>query len=145
VDRQPRIGWTWGRLRPAASMTARTSSIRCSSVGISDTRSESPVPRYRTGSAARRTRAARRIGRPTAPPTGIRGGTPTQAPPRDRAVHRRSPGRRYGLHRSWRSASQEVEASASPEHHATDRPLATGRPWARQVARGGERRGVSGR
>jgi hypothetical protein len=32
------------RSEPTASMTARTSSIRCSSVGISDTRSESPVP-----------------------------------------------------------------------------------------------------
>ena len=33
------------RSDPTASMTARTSSMRCSSVGMALTRSESPVPR----------------------------------------------------------------------------------------------------
>lgn len=33
------------RCEPTASITTRTSSIRCSSVGISATRSDSPVPR----------------------------------------------------------------------------------------------------
>ena len=78
--RPPRCPMRAARSDPTASMTARTSSMRCSSVGSSSipTRSERPVSRLSKRIRRERRQGARGSARGKAPPADVEVGNPPQ-------------------------------------------------------------------